>query len=165
MPKLNAGPPLLTLIGIIPFSTWWIAQMLLLEHTAGPAIGEFSLAVLRTVVMAQVLGLCLFVPGWLAEAPTTTTSVALGSVSIVLPAVVPAWPLIAVLGLASGAGAGQLVLAQLAVITAGTLAVFASGLLRRLPDAGQPLAGRCLGLTLAAVAWYTGDAWLTGFAS
>lgn len=149
MRRLSPIPAVVTLLWLVPAGTAWLAELSMMSPLPGPALAPASLDALHVVLLAQCLSLVLFAPQWQAAAVPT--------------ALLPAWPLLALLGYATGVTLITLMITQLFAAAAGLLVVAVTAPLRR-PAGGDTLrlARASAGLVAAAIAWLLRDAWLPG---
>jgi hypothetical protein len=149
MRQLSVIPAAVTLVWLVPACAIWLAELSMMSPLPGPALGPVSGELLRAVLIAQLLALCLFAPQWQADA--------------VAMSLLPAWPLIALLGYAAGAPALTLLGTQTVAGATGLLLTALTAPLRQRPgrDTARLLQGTA-GLVAAGLAWLVRDAWLPG---
>lgn len=163
MHGLSAVPGLVTLVAVVPVSAWWFGRVEMLPRSPGPAIGTASSDVLLALIVIQVLLLCLFVPRWVAAQAAGPTIA--GSLGVVLVSVLPAWPLLATLALASPVPIAGVILAEACIIGAGLGAAALASLSARLPAGRGAAAQGIVGLLLAGSALLLLARWLPGGAA
>jgi len=133
---------------LVPISIWWLTHMSTLAEPLSPPLAGFSLQVLQALLITQMFSLCLFVPRWNAVS--------------VAAALLPAWPILGMLGLAAGVSITGLAATEAVIAVAGlivlTLATLVQKVLAR--DEIQRLALTTLGLAAAILAWLSRDLWL-----
>ncbi len=157
MRNVSATPAVLTIAYLVPVSVWWFAQLSLLLQASNPVLVPFSINVLQTLSVVQLLCLCLFAPHWikpqLGMAHSATT---------IATSLLPAWPLFALLGLATGIPASALIATQAVAACVGLAVAGAATFLQRLHVSaeGLRLSQSCLGLAAASFAWLLRDEWL-----
>jgi hypothetical protein len=150
---MSATPALLTLTYLIPVSTWWFTQLSVQPSSSG----LFSLRVLETLLITQLLCLSLFLPQWIEskdEIRQHATSIA--------ASLLPCWPLIALLWLATGVSVLALVVWQVVAVVIGlAVALVALALQRfRVDDEPLRLMQSSLGLVAATFVFVTSADWL-----
>ena len=164
MQPLSATPILLTLIYSLPISVWWFAQLSMLSPLPGPALAPVSSPVLQTLVVVQILCLCLFVPMWILHdsAQAGPRSPKLRYSLIIASSVLPAWPLIVMLGLATGVSFASLATTQVLAVTIGFIVATVATLGRKLVATVelQRLINTSVGAIAAACAWLLRDSYL-----
>lgn len=153
MRQLSAAPSLVAFIYLVPISTWWLTELSIMPEPASPVLATFSSVVLKTLVTTQMLSLCLFVTRWSPVSIATS--------------LLPAWPVLALLGLAAGITLGSLAITQAIIATTGILICGVAMMLRRiLPDSEvMHLSFSVLGLAVAVLAWFLRGYWLQWVAS
>ena len=149
MRRLSAIPAVVTLVWLLPAGAAWFAELSMMSPLPGPELGPASLDTLRLVLLAQLLALCLFAPQWQANA--------------VAASLLPAWPLVALLGYATGIPAPTLVGTQIGIAATGLLITALTAPLRR-PGGGETaqLLRAAAGTVAAGIAWLVRDSWLPG---
>jgi hypothetical protein len=157
MRKVSATPAVLTITYLVPVSVWWFAQMSILLHASEPLLVPFSLNVLQTLSIVQVLSLCLFVPHWIQPQLGMTYGA-----TTIATSLLPAWPLFAILGLATGVPATALIATQAVAAGIGLAVAGIASFVQRLPVTAEVLrlSKACLGLTAATLAWLLRSQWL-----
>jgi len=134
MQRLDATPALLTLAGLLPFSTWWFTEVRLLPFFPDPALAPLSTDTLTAFLAVQAIGLSLLGPFLLpaasrSERPLDAIAHALRTVAV---AMVPAVPFVALLGYAAGIAIVPLALAGAKVGLLVCLVLTAASLARSL---------------------------------
>ena len=149
MRQLSAIPAAVTLVWLVPAGVIWLAELAMMSPLPGPALGPISVELLRVMLIAQLLALCLFAPQWRADA--------------VAMSLLPAWPMITLLGYAAGVPALQLLGTQVIAAATGLLVVAVTAPLRqrRGRETARLLLGAA-GLAAAGLAWLVRDDWLPG---
>lgn len=157
MRTVSATPAVLTMTYLVPVSVWWFVQMSLLLQASNPVFVPFSIHVLQTLSIVQVLYLCLFAPHWVQPQPGMTNSAV-----AVATALLPAWPLFAILGLATGVPVTALIATQAVAAVAGLAVARIATFVRRLRLSAEllRLSQACLGLAAATLAWSLRSEWL-----
>jgi len=157
MRTVSATPAVLTLAYLVPVSVWWFAQMSLLLQASNPVLVPFSINVLQTLSIVQVLCLCLFVPHWVQSQLGMTHSATMIATSLL-----PAWPLFAILGLATGVPATALIATQAVAAGIGLAMAGVAVFMQRLHLGAEVLrlSQSCLGLVAATLAWLLRNEWL-----
>lgn len=168
MQPLSATPILFTLIYSSLISVWWFAQLSMLSPLPGPALAPVSSQVLQALVAVQILGLCLFVPMWILHDSKQAgpRSSRLRYPLIIASSLLPAWPLIAMLGLATGVSFTSLAITQALAIGIGLAVAIVATLGQNLVATVelQRLINTGIGALAAACAWLLRDSflhWLT----
>ena len=157
MRNVSATPAVLTIAYLVPVSVWWFAQMSLLLQASEPLLVPFSINVLQTLSVVQVLCLCLFVPHWIQPQLDMTHSA-----TTIATSLLPAWPLFAILGLATGIPATAIVATQAVAAAIGLAVAGAATFVQRLHLGVEilRLSQACLGLAAATLAWLLRSEWL-----
>jgi hypothetical protein len=157
MRNVRATPAVLTLTYLVPVSVWWFAQMSILLQASEPLLVPFSLNVLRTLSIVQVLSLCLFVPHWIQPQLGMTYGA-----TAIATSLLPAWPLFAMLGLATGIPATALIATQAVAAGVGLAVAGIAMVVQRLRMSAEVLrlSQACLGLAAATLAWLLRSEWL-----
>lgn len=157
MRNVSATPAVLTIAYLVPVSVWWFAQMSILLQASNPVLVPFSIQVLQTLSIVQVLCLCLFVPHWVQPRLGMTHSA-----TTIATSLLPAWPLFAILGLATGIPATALIATQVVAACVGLAVAGITTLVQRSSVSAEVLrlsqAG--LGLAAATLAWLLRSEWL-----
>ena len=155
--KIAATPGLVAIGCMIPVSGWWIIQLSGHLEKHSPAIGNVSLQAILAILLLQFLSVSLFSPYWAAESheqsPHRFAFVQTG-VSVI-SSVLPAWPLLAMLSLASGVSASIFGKAEAVVLATGiTIALIARSFqeLNFRPEITR-LSQSFLGLVAATLVW------------
>lgn len=148
---------MLTITWLVPLSAWWFGQLFVLSPVTSPAVAHLSLQAVQTVLVAQVLCICLFAPHWIEP----DSSIA-NNGSTVAASLLPAWPLIAVLWLASGVSVAALAGTQLLAGGIGLALILIATGVRRSAARGEMLRmlQTSLGVTAASIAWLLHETWL-----
>jgi hypothetical protein len=163
MRNVAATPGIIAIGSMIPVSGWWFVQVNVLIDTFSVGIGHVSVQALQALLLLQCLSVCLFVPHWV----TTTGEVSSqrrGYWQIGLPvlfALLPAWPLLAMLVLASGASAGQVAMAEVLFLASGLVVALVARIVHNLgmdAEITRLLLGT-LGLVAAALVWWFRIEW------
>ncbi len=163
MRTLSAMPAWVSLLYVIPVSLWWYVQFAMLPAPMSPPLAGISLQVLQTLFMAQALCLCLFIP-MLDRGQGPLPQLALNGIAMSL---LPAWPLLAMFGLASGVSVVALAATEAAVATIGAIVLGIAILMRRskLGAEGLRLALASLSAVAAALTWFWRTELLQGLAA
>ena len=152
-----ATPAFLTITWLIPLSIWWLTQLFVLSTAAATVVGPMSLQALHTLLLVQLLSVCLFAPHW-----AHPKSLIVRNGSEIAASILPSWPLIAMLWLATGVSAAALGSTQLLVAIVGLALLAIAHHVRRV--AGRHEVARILntslGLIAATLAWLYSDKWL-----
>ena len=148
MRELDATPSWLTITYLVPFSVWWLTQLSMLAEPPSRPLGSISLQVLQALLATQMLGLCLFAPHWRAVS--------------VAAAMLPAWPVLAILGFAAGVSISALAATEATIAIAGLIVMALTALVRKLfsVEEMQRLAITSLGFAAAILAWLSRALWL-----
>ena len=157
MRNVSATPAVLTITYLVPVSVWWFAQMSILLQASEPLLVPFSLNVLQTLSIVQVISLCLFVPHWVQQRLGMAHSA-----TAIATSLLPTWPLFAMLGLATGVSATALIATQAVAAVIGLAMAGIASIVQRLPVTAEVLrlSKACLGLTAATLAWLLRSQWL-----
>jgi hypothetical protein len=150
---MRVTPAVLTLAYLIPASIWWFTQLSLMPTSTG----QLSLQALEALLLTQVLFLCLFVPLWTRP----TADIKQGATAIAA-ALLPSWPLLAMLSLASGVTVLAMVASQTVLAVVGLIITSIAMILQRATGAAEPmrLVRVSVGLIAASVALMTRAIWL-----
>lgn len=148
MRELDATPSWLTVMYLVPISIWWLTQLAILTVPLSPPLAGFSLQVLHALLLTQMLSLCLFAPRWRAISVAT--------------ALLPAWPILGMLGFAAGVSVAALAATEAVIAITGLIVMALTVLVRKLfsGDEIQRLAITGLGLAAAILAWASRTLWL-----
>ena len=148
MRDLDATPSWLTVMYLVPFSIWWLTQLSILTEPLSPLLADISLQVLQVLLVTQMLSLCLFVPRWSAVSVAT--------------ALLPAWPVLGMLGLAAGVPVAALAATEAVIAIAGLVVLTLAALVQKVLTGNEQrrLALASLGLTAAILAWVSRHVWL-----
>ena len=158
---MSATPAFLSIAYLMPISVWWFVQISMVSQMPDPLWAPFGVRVLQTLIVVQLLCLSLFVPHWVKpkfDARKNAPSI-VGSL-------LPAWPLLTILCLATGVSAAALVATQVATAGVGLLVAGAATLVYRLrlPHETLRLSQASLGLASAMLAWSLRAEWLNWIA-
>ncbi len=150
MRSVSATPAYLAIAWMIPLGIWWFGSLSTMSQAPSPALGSFSAEVVQALVIVQMLSVCLFAAQW--------------HPSSIAAHLLPAWPLLAMLGLAAGMPTVGLLASQLAVAASGAAVFGIAAVLRRfhMPAETMRLALTSLGVVCAGLAWMSRAAWLPG---
>ena len=148
MRDLDATPSWLTVMYLVPFSIWWLTQLSILTEPLSPLLADISLQVLQALLATQMLSLCLFVPRWSAVSVAT--------------ALLPAWPVLGMLGLAAGVPVAALAATEAVIAIAGLVVLTLAALVQKVLTGNElrRLALASLGLAAAILAWVSRHVWL-----
>ena len=157
MRNVSATPAVLTIAYLVPVSIWWFAQTSLLLQASNPVFVPFSINVLQTLSVVQILCLCLFVPHWVRPQLGMTHDA-----TTIATSLLPAWPLVAMLGLATGIPATALIATQAVAASIGLAVAGIAMVVQRLRMSAEVLrlSQACLGLAAATLAWLLRSEWL-----
>jgi hypothetical protein len=164
MRALKLTPTLVGLMCALPISVWWFAQLTLVSPLPGPALAPLSREVLTVLVSVQLLVMCLFAPLWVLNDARLCNgrSGALLAAATIASMLLPTWPLIVMLGLASGASFSGLLITQIVIASAGLVIVAIASVSRAAFDTTESirliLTG--LGAVAAFAAWSLRAFWL-----
>lgn len=159
MRKLTILPEMIAIGCLITVASWWFMQVSLLPGTNAVAIHEISLRAMRVILLLQLLSISLFAPLWLGR--SSGHSVA-HSTTTILAALFPAWPLLAILWLATGIPATALAETEAVVLGAGLVIALLARAIQHLaqnPEINR-LLQTSLGLAAAATTWLFRTEWL-----
>lgn len=154
---MTTAPGLVAIGCMIPVSGWWLLQMTTTINGGGTLNSYSSIQAVQTLVLLQVLTVTLFAPIWATtmEDRSPAKIVAARIATPVFSAVLPAWPLLAMLWLASGIPVAAFAILEAGVLAAGVALGFIAVAIRR-PQMNPEmtrLVPVCLGLTSATIAW------------
>ncbi len=155
--KIAATPAVISIGCLIPVSSWWFIQLSGLLGTVSPAIGNISLLALQALLLVQFLVVSLFSPQWAVESNEQSSQrfafIRVGG--SVISSILPAWPLLAMLSLATAVSATELATAEAMVLTAGISVAFIAHLFQYLGLGAEVtrLSQIFLGLTAATLVW------------
>ena len=164
MRALKLAPAMLGLMCSLPISFWWFARLSLVSPLPGPQLAPLSLEALQVLVSLQLLILCLFAPLWLLHDSSLFKgrSGVLRGATAIASTLLPVWPLIAMLGLASGVSFSGLLTTQIVILVSGlailALATVARALFHSVES--QRLILTSFGVVAAFVAWSLRAIWL-----
>jgi len=146
--ELDATPSWLTGVYLVPICIWWLAQLSTLTEPLSPPLAGFSMQVLQALFITQALSLCLFVPR--------------GCAVSVAAALMPAWPILGMLGFAAGVSVTALAATEAVIAIAGLIVLMLATLVQKLFTGGEirRLALSSLGLAAAILAWVSRTVWL-----
>ncbi len=155
--NIAATPGLVAIGCLIPVSSWWFMQVSGLSQTTGPAIADVNLQAIHAVLLLQLLTVSLFSPHW-AAASHDQSSQRIAAVRIgasVISSVLPAWPLLAMLSLASEVSAGEFVTAEAVVLATGFSVALIARAFQSLSFSAEitRLSQAFLGLVVATLVW------------
>jgi len=157
MRNLTATPGLIAIACLLPVSSWWFMQMLVLPASTGTGASSASMQALRALVLLQFLSVSLFGPQVTTklqhESGRRIALLELGTPTAAF--VLPAWPLLAMLLLASGLSAGEFAAAEAGVAVVGLAVMLLARGLRyfRLSAETKRMAQVFLGLVAACSVW------------
>lgn len=157
MQSLRATPALLAILLSIPVSTWWFASVSLAAPLPGPLLVPLSLQVLTTFFGLQITCLALFAPLWIAgncNLSENRSDVIGGAVDII-SFLLPTFPLVVMLGLATGVSFALLATIQFIVFTLGSAIAFVARFAgsRVVDPDNQRLLVTAIGVIGAACIW------------
>lgn len=163
MRSLAAAPGLVAMGYLIPVSGWWFTQLPGLLEKHSPSVAGISLQALQATLILQLIVVTLFSPLWSAsrnEQPAWRNAIVTPGLSVAL-SILPAWPLLAMLCLASVAPFSKLAQVQVAVLAAGlAVALLARGFRNfEFGVEATRLLQAFLGLVAATLAWIFRHAW------
>jgi len=145
MRNINSGSTVVAIAYSLPVSAWWMLQ---LPDVAAAAPGDAlhaSVVALQTTLELQLLAVCLFAQQWAKlESKTLPT---------ILLTLMPAWPLLAMLGFSTGAPLFGLVLFQAGIFAVGVTILSSSRAITHLfrnRTGAEPL---CFGVGIVAAAF------------
>ena len=152
MRKLTILPAMIAIGCLITVASWWFMQISLLPGTNAAAIHEISLWATRVILLLQMLSISLFAPLWLGM--SSEHSVA-HSTTTILSALFPAWPMLAILWLATGMPATALVKTEAVVLGAGLVIALLARAIQHLTQNTEVnrLLQTSLGLAAATTTW------------
>lgn len=164
MRALKLTPALVGLMCALPISVWWFARLTFVSPLPGPELAPLSLEVLTVLVSVQLLVMCLFAPLWVLNDARLCNGRpgALLAAATIASMLLPVWPLIVMLGLASGASFSALVTTQVVIALAGLVIVAIASVSRAVIDTTEALRLILTGLGAAAAfaAWSLRASWL-----
>jgi len=157
--KLTALPAFIAIGCLVAVAAWWFMQWSLLPATNAAAIHDISLQAMRLILLLQMISINLFAPLW-ANRPYA--SVTENSTTSIFAALFPAWPLLAILWLATGVSAAALAATEALVLGAGWVVTLLGRTIRQLTPQAEisRLMLASLGLVAAATAWLFRVEWL-----
>jgi len=131
----------------------------------GPGWAPFSLEVLQVVIIVQITSLCLCGPFWSRRNPRpanlrTTTS---NNATVVVSALLPAWPLVALLGLASGVSLMSLATIEGFAAAVGVVVINTASFAEKtaVTAEARQLIRSSIGATAAFCVWLLRNSWLS----
>ena len=155
--KIAATPGLIAIGCMIPVSVWWFMQLSGHLEKHSPAIGNVSLQAIQAILILQLLSVSLFSPHWAAasHAQSLRRFAFVPTGIAVISSVLPAWPLLAMLSLASGVSAIKFGKAEAVVLASGiTIALIARSFQElNLGAEATRLSQSLLGLVAATLVW------------
>ena len=155
--KLAATPSVIAIGCLLPVSSWWFMQLSSLLGTNSPAIGNISLQALQALLLVQLVVVSLFSPQWAVESNEQSTQrfAFVRVAASVISSVLPAWPLLAMLSLATAVSATELATAEAMVLTTGFSVAFIAHVFQGLGLGAEVtrLSQIFLGLVAATVVW------------
>ncbi len=159
MRRVNPLPALMAIACLIAVASWWFMQLSLLTSTNAAAVGDISLLATRALLLLQLLSISLFAALWLDK---NDAFAAARSAATILSAILPAWPLLAMLCLATGLSAVALIKTELLILGVGLLVTLFAHAIRNgsLGAETSRLLRSSLGLVAAAITWTFRDEWL-----
>ena len=145
MRNVSSASTVVAIAYSLPVSAWWMLQLPgVTAITPGDAL-HASVVALQTTLVLQLLAVCLFAQQWAkSESETLPT---------ILLVLMPAWPLLAMLGFSTGTPLFGLVLFQAGVLTVGMMILAGSRVITRLfrnRTGAEPL---CFGVGIVAAAF------------
>jgi len=157
--KLTALPALIAIGCVITVAGWWLMQVSLVAGTNATAIHAISLRAMRVIFLLQMLSTSLFAPLWLGR---PSGQAATHSFTSVLSALFPAWPLLALLWLATGISATAMAGTETMVLGAAlVVALLARGIQHLVLDTEiNRLLQTSLGIAAATATWLFRGEWL-----
>ena len=147
MRNVTSAPTFVAIAYALPIGAWWAMQMpgLALEFS-GNALQASDFA-LQTILVLQLLVVCLFAQHW-AQSESETAPV-------ILLTLIPAWPLLAMLGISTGTLLIALLLSQVAIFMVGMMLLAGSraiaGIIQH--QATLALCRYAIGIAAAALTW------------
>ena len=155
--KIAATPAVIAIGCLIPVSSWWFIQVYGLLGTVSSAISIVSLQALQIMLLVQFLSVSLFSPHWAVESyeqsPQRIAFVRAGA--SIVSSVLPAWPLLAMLSLASAVSASEIANAEAMVLVTGLSVALVARAFQglRLGAEITRLSQSFLGLVAATLVW------------
>ena len=155
--NIMATPGLVAIGCLIPVSSWWIIQLSGHLEKLSPATGNVSLQAIQAILILQLLSVSLFSPHWAVEShqqsPHRFAFVQTGVA--VISSVLPAWPLLAMLSLASGVSASKFGKAEAVVLATGVTIAMVARSFQELNFGAEltRLSQSFLGLVAATLVW------------
>ncbi len=153
-----AVTPSLVAVGcLIPVSGWWIIQLSGHLEKFSPATGAVSMQAIQAILLLQLLSVSLFSPHWVTESHQKSPHrVSFGQTGVsIISSILPAWPFLAMLSLASGIPASKFGKAEALVLATGlTIALIARSFQNLNVSAEVTrLSQSFLGLVAASLIW------------
>jgi hypothetical protein len=163
MLKRSATPGLIAIGCTIPVSSWWFIQLTGLIDSYSQAIGDISVQAIHTMLILQFLSVCLFCSYWAAEPydQSSRRPALLQIAPSVVATVLPAWPLLAMLSIAGGLSAGQVIMAEASLFFAGLAVALIARAIHKLLLSTEinRLLTSVLGLASATLFWVFRTDW------
>ncbi len=131
MQRLSAVPGFIAVLCIFPVCSWWLLQVLVVLESGGPGIGAASLLAIEALLLLQLLSIGLFSAQWAQPCGVESqrANAVVRFAARLCTTIIPAWPALAVLWLASETSATELVLAEILALGAGlTVGLISYGL-------------------------------------
>jgi len=156
--KIAVTPGLVAVGCLIPVSSWWFMQI---DGLPAAGIDNASLQAVQAILLLQFLSVCLFSPQWAANSQSAQRFAFVEAGASVAAFVVPAWPLLAMLALASEVSAGEFAVAEAAVLITGILIASISQGIEHLALGKETtrLSQILLGLVAATLVWVFRPEW------
>ena len=155
--KIAVTPSLVGVGCLVPVSGWWIIQLSGHLEKVSPATGDVSMLAIQAILLLQLLSISLFSPHWVADShEKSPLRVSFMQTGIsVISSILPAWPLLAMLSLASGMPVSKFGKAEALVLTTGlTIALIARSFQHLNVSAEVTrLSQSFLGLVAASLVW------------
>lgn len=166
MYRLGVTPGLIAIGCLLAVSGWWLLQFGLRLDQFSPALAAVSFEAMKALLLLQLLSVSLFSPHWsvaIGEQPSHRRAL-LQSTAAVASSLVPAWPLFAMLSLASGVSMSSIGLCEAALLAMGIVFAQIGRAFHYLElDAEiMRLSQTLFGVFAAALAWLYGNDWLQG---
>jgi hypothetical protein len=156
---VNRLPVLMAIGCVITVASWWFMQLSLLTDINAAAVGDVSLRAMRALLLLQLVSISLFAALWLSKSEAFAAA---QSATILLSAILPAWPLLAMLSLATGLSAVALAKTEMLVLGAGVLVTLFARAIQSVSVSAEAkrLLQSSLGLVAAAITWSFRAHWL-----
>lgn len=145
MRNVNSASTVIAIAYSLPVSAWWMLQLPGVAATATGDALHASVVALQMTLVLQLLAVCLFAQQW--------AKLESDSLPTILLALMPAWPLLAMLGFSTGAPLFGLLLFQAGVFAVGVMILASSRAITRLfrnRTGAEPL---CFGVGIVAAAF------------